>query len=130
MGTVVEPKPLHVIVVGAGESQTPASHLITQILTTPGLAGIAVAHGLRKHNISYELVDRETTPRDRNWGITLSWALPLLEALLPDDLIPSLQRCQPDTSLAVADASAQGVLIRDGATGGECTEQPLSPSNS
>ncbi|KAM7213943.1 hypothetical protein V8F06_010642 [Rhypophila decipiens] len=60
--------PLHVIIVGAG------------------LAGIAIAHGLQKHNIAYTLVERETTPRDRNWGITLSWALPLLESLLPPSL--------------------------------------------
>ncbi|KAK0702788.1 hypothetical protein B0H67DRAFT_500050 [Lasiosphaeris hirsuta] len=95
----MEEKPLHVIVVGAG------------------LAGLAIAHGLRKHSISCQLVDRETTPRDRNWGITLSWALPLLEGLLPPDLVARLQDCQPDTSLPVASAGEQGVLIRDGATG-------------
>ncbi|KAK1750075.1 monooxygenase [Echria macrotheca] len=92
-------KPLHVIVVGAG------------------LAGIAIAHGLKKHNISYVLFDRETTPRDRNWGITLSWALPLLESLLPAELVSQLHLCQPDTSLSVAAASEQGVLVRDGLTG-------------
>ncbi|KAK3314051.1 hypothetical protein B0H66DRAFT_584451 [Apodospora peruviana] len=97
--TLVESKPLHVVVVGAG------------------LAGIAIAHGLRKHGISYRLVDRETTPRDRNWGITLSWALPLLESLLPPALVAQLQACQPDTSLSVASAGEQGVLIRDGGTG-------------
>jgi 2-polyprenyl-6-methoxyphenol hydroxylase-like FAD-dependent oxidoreductase len=70
-----------------------------------------------QHNISYSLVDRETTPRDRNWGITLSWALPLLEGLLPPELVPQLQACQPDVSLSVASAGEQGVLIRDGATG-------------
>ncbi|KAK0649150.1 hypothetical protein B0T16DRAFT_409522 [Cercophora newfieldiana] len=99
MGTVIQDKELHVIVVGAG------------------LAGIAIAHGLRKHNISYQLIDRETTPRDRNWGITLSWALPLLNGLLPPDLASRLQDCQPDTSLSVASAGEQGVLIRDGLTG-------------
>ncbi|KXX73145.1 6-hydroxynicotinate 3-monooxygenase [Madurella mycetomatis] len=72
---------------------------------------------IRQHNISYSLVDRETAPRDRNWGITLSWALPLLESLLPPDLVSQLQACQPDTSLSVSSAGEQGVLIRDGATG-------------
>ncbi|KAK4209485.1 monooxygenase [Rhypophila decipiens] len=92
-------QPLHVIIVGAG------------------LAGIAVAHGLQKHNIGYTLVERETTPRDRNWGITLSWALPLLESLLPPSLTKQLQSCQPDTSLSTDSAGEQGVLIRDGFTG-------------
>jgi hypothetical protein len=69
------------------------------------------------HDISYQLVYRETTTRDRNWGITLSWALSLLDSLLPPDLVSRLQDSQPETSLPVASADEQGVLIRDGATG-------------
>lgn len=91
---------LHVIVVGAG------------------LAGLAIAHGLQRNNIHCTIVDRETTPRDRNWGITLSWALPLLSKLLPEDLYDNLQACQPDPSLDGERAGKEGILIRDGATGG------------
>ncbi|KAF2665532.1 putative monooxygenase [Microthyrium microscopicum] len=92
-------KPLHVIVVGAG------------------LAGLVIAHGLNKRNISYSLYDRESTPRDRSWGITLSWALPLLEQLLPADLFSEIKVCQPDPTLDSKDAGKAGILIRDGSTG-------------
>jgi monoamine oxidase len=45
---------VHVIVIGAG------------------LAGLAIAQGLQKKGISYVIAERETSPRDRNWGITVS----------------------------------------------------------
>ncbi|KAE9992347.1 hypothetical protein EG327_009301 [Venturia inaequalis] len=90
---------LHVIVVGAG------------------LGGLAVAHGLEKNNISYVIVDRETTPRDRNWGVTMSWAHPLIEKLIPADLYANISACQPDQSLDTAGENKETVLIRDGASG-------------
>lgn len=49
MGTVMEEKPLHVIVVGAGELIEQlhcTSHTHTDNIT--GLGGLAIAHGLRK----------------------------------------------------------------------------------
>ena len=70
-----------------------------------------------QNNISYIIVDRETTPRDRNWGITLSWALPLLKELLPEDLYSNLQACQPDPGLDAKVAGEKGILIRDGVSG-------------
>jgi hypothetical protein len=45
---------VHVIVIGAS------------------LAGLAIAQGLQKKGISYVVAERETAPRDRNWGITVS----------------------------------------------------------
>ncbi|KAH8691651.1 putative monooxygenase [Talaromyces proteolyticus] len=92
-------QPMRVIVVGAG------------------LAGLAIAHGLKKNNIPYVIVDRETAPRDRNWAITLGWALPLLQKLLPDNLYDSIQQCQPDPNLDAKLAGQTGLLVRDGATG-------------
>lgn len=89
----------HVIVIGAG------------------LAGLAIAHGLQRNNIRCTIVDREATPRDRSWGITLSWALPLLSKLLPEELFNNLQACQPDPNLDADKAGREGILIRDGVTG-------------
>jgi 2-polyprenyl-6-methoxyphenol hydroxylase-like FAD-dependent oxidoreductase len=57
------------------------------------------------------------TPRDRSWGITLSWALPLLEQLLPAEVYSKLQACQPDPTLDARVAGDEGILIRDGASG-------------
>jgi 2-polyprenyl-6-methoxyphenol hydroxylase-like FAD-dependent oxidoreductase len=62
-------------------------------------------------------VDRETTPRDRSWAITISWGHAQLERLLPFELFASLQSCQPDQSLDVKTSKNQCALVRDGATG-------------
>lgn len=62
-------------------------------------------------------MDRETKPRGRNWGVTLSWADPLFEKLLPEELYANMQVCQPDPNLSVQEAGERGVLIRDGSTG-------------
>ncbi|KIW03413.1 uncharacterized protein PV09_05188 [Verruconis gallopava] len=101
-------KNIHVIVVGAG------------------LAGLATAHGLVKNGISCSIYDRETAPRDRNWGVTLSWAHPLIRQLLPDALYSTLSRCQPDPSLDTKAAGKECVLVRDGATG-ETMVEPRYP---
>ncbi|KAF2101265.1 FAD/NAD(P)-binding domain-containing protein [Rhizodiscina lignyota] len=97
-------KPLHVIVIGAG------------------LAGLTIAQGLKKNGVSHVIVDRETAPRGRNWGITLSWADPLFEKLLPPELYTTLQACQPDKDLTAEAAGQKGILIRDGSTGKAMTE--------
>jgi 2-polyprenyl-6-methoxyphenol hydroxylase-like FAD-dependent oxidoreductase len=70
-----------------------------------------------QNNISYVIVDREASPRDRNWGVTISWAHPLMEKLLPETLYSTLQSCQPDPSLDTKAAGKECILIRDGATG-------------
>ncbi|KAF2399756.1 FAD/NAD(P)-binding domain-containing protein [Trichodelitschia bisporula] len=87
------------------------------IIVGAGLAGLAIAHGLKKNNIPHLILDRESTPRGRNWGITLSWALPLFTDILPERLASNLRQCQPDLSLPSAVAGKKGVLIRDGSTG-------------
>jgi 2-polyprenyl-6-methoxyphenol hydroxylase-like FAD-dependent oxidoreductase len=70
-----------------------------------------------QNNISYMIVDRETTPRDRNWGVTMSWAHPLIEKLIPAELYANIKACQPDESLDTAGENKETVLIRDGASG-------------
>lgn len=82
-----------------------------------GLAGMSLAHGLKKNDIPFTIVDRETSPRGRNWGVTLSWGHAQLERLLPADLWANLQQCQPDASLNVKTSEKQCILVRDGKTG-------------
>lgn len=68
-------------------------------------------------NIAFVIVDRETTPRDRNWCITMSWALPLLQKLLPASVFDSINLCQPDPTTDPAKAGEYGIIVRDGSTG-------------
>lgn len=79
-----------------------------------------------QNNISVILYDRESAPRDRNWGVTISWAHPLMQQLLPDNLYASLSQCQPDPSLDTKAAKKECVLIRDGSTG-ETMVEPHFP---
>lgn len=87
------------------------------IIIGAGLSGLAIAHGLKKNNISFAVFEKEITPRDRNWGVTISWAIPFLEKCLPPELFARLQECQPDPGLNNKAEGKETVLIRDGATG-------------
>ncbi|KIW12086.1 hypothetical protein PV08_09360 [Exophiala spinifera] len=100
-------KPLKVIVVGAG------------------LSGLAIAQGLKKNGIDYVVVDKESEPRDRNWGVTIAWSHPFLQELLPPELFDRLAECQPDTKLNSKEAGCESVIIRDGATGETIVEPPF-----
>ncbi|PWY75043.1 FAD/NAD(P)-binding domain-containing protein [Aspergillus heteromorphus CBS 117.55] len=86
------------------------------------------AHGLQKsqHGISYIVVDRETGPRNRNWGVTINWAHTLLDEILPPRLRAELASCQPDESLDIDAVGIDYALIRNGATG-EPIATPRSP---
>ncbi|KIX92475.1 uncharacterized protein Z520_11795 [Fonsecaea multimorphosa CBS 102226] len=100
-------QPLRVIVVGAG------------------LSGLAIAQGLEKNGIDYVVVDKESEPRDRNWGVTIAWSLPLLAQLLPEALYDRLPECQPDPGLDTKAAGFESVIIRDGQTGATIVQPPF-----
>lgn len=63
------------------------------------------------------IVDREMVPRDRNWCITMSWALPLLQKLIPKDIYDNLNQCQPDPTTDPNETGKYGIVIRDGSNG-------------
>lgn len=71
------------------------------------------------------MVDKESEPRDRNWGVTIAWSHPFLQELLPEELFARLAECQPDTKLNSKDAGCESVMIRDGATGETIVEPPF-----
>ncbi|ORY61036.1 monooxygenase [Pseudomassariella vexata] len=100
-------KPLRVIVIGAG------------------LSGLAIAQGLKKNDIDCVVVDKESTPRDRNWGVTIAWSHPFLQKLLPENLWNRLHECQPDPALDSREAGCESVIIRDGQSGQTMVEPPF-----
>jgi hypothetical protein len=78
-----------------------------------------------QNGISYVVLDRETAPRDRNWGVTISWSHPEIEKLLPEDLWKRIKECQPDPGLDSKEAKCESVLLRDGKTGETMVEPPF-----
>jgi hypothetical protein len=71
------------------------------------------------------VVDKEASPRDRNWGVTIAWSHPQLAKLLSEELYARLPECQPDPSLDTKVAGFESVIIRDGKTGETIVEPPF-----
>jgi cation diffusion facilitator CzcD-associated flavoprotein CzcO len=46
---------------------------IKVIIIGAGLSGLAIAHGLRRNGIAFEIFEKEAVPRDRNWGVTVTY---------------------------------------------------------
>ena len=64
-------------------------------------------------------------PRDRNWGVTISWSHPDIEKLLPEDVFKRIRDCQPDPTLDSKERKCESVLLRDGKTGETMVEPPF-----
>ncbi|KAL2424170.1 FAD-dependent monooxygenase phnB [Exophiala dermatitidis] len=77
------------------------------------------------NGIDYVVVDKETSPRDRNWGVTIAWSHPFLAQLLPEELFSRLAECQPDPHLDSKEAGFESVIIRDGKTGATMVQPPF-----
>src|ERR1700743_2984545 len=78
-----------------------------------------------QNGIDYVIVDKEASPRNRKWGVTIAWSHPLLAKLLPEDLYKRLPECQPDPGLDTKAAGFESVIIRDGQTGVTLVEPPF-----
>jgi predicted NAD/FAD-dependent oxidoreductase len=60
-----------------------------------GICGLLIAQGLRKHGISFEIFEKETSAgRSRDWGMAYFWSADYLPYLLPPDLVARLQEAQ------------------------------------
>ncbi|OAA49722.1 FAD dependent oxidoreductase [Beauveria brongniartii RCEF 3172] len=66
-----------------------------------GVVGLALAHGLKKHGIPFEIYERDDhiDARPHGWAITLHWALPFLQELLDDETIKGIDGVQVDPSV-------------------------------
>ncbi|UNI13939.1 hypothetical protein JDV02_000627 [Purpureocillium takamizusanense] len=64
-----------------------------------GLTGLLAAHGLYKNGFNAVVFDRDPGPdaRERDWTMLMHWALPMLEELLPEDIVGDLPQafCNP-----------------------------------
>lgn len=66
-------------------------------LMVTGICGLLIAQGLKKHGISFEILEKETSAgRSRDWGMAYFWSADYLPYLLPTDLVERLQEIQVD----------------------------------
>ena len=70
-----------------------------------------------QNNIPFAIFDKDPSPRDRAWGVTISWAHPDIATLLPPELYERLKEVQPDPTLDSKERGCESVMLRDGATG-------------
>ncbi|CAK7233866.1 hypothetical protein SBRCBS47491_008756 [Sporothrix bragantina] len=94
-----------------------------------GLTGLLAAHGLKKNGFDVVIFDGEAhiDARPRDWTIVLHWALPVMQALLPDDVAAKLPRsiCNPDLEF---DANAESFPVYNGITGDLMFASPMPGS--
>ncbi|EJP64884.1 monooxygenase-like protein [Beauveria bassiana ARSEF 2860] len=66
-----------------------------------GVVGLALAHGLKKHGIPFQIYERDDhiDARPHGWAITLHWALPFLQELLDEETIQGIDGVQVDPSV-------------------------------
>jgi 2-polyprenyl-6-methoxyphenol hydroxylase-like FAD-dependent oxidoreductase len=64
-----------------------------------GITGLILAQALRFHRIPYEIYERDPSQDSRTshgWGLTIHWALPTLQSLLPPSLFARLREAEVD----------------------------------
>ncbi|KAH8886316.1 putative monooxygenase [Thozetella sp. PMI_491] len=83
-----------------------------------GLTGLLVAQGLKKHGFDVNIYDRDLglDSRRRDWTILIHWAMPLLQEMLPDDVLAKMPEaiCNPHLEFTL---EVETLPIFNGATG-------------
>ncbi|KAG9235773.1 hypothetical protein BJ875DRAFT_257864 [Amylocarpus encephaloides] len=66
------------------------------IIIGAGVIGLLLAQALKQSSIAFRIFDRDASisSRPAGWGLTVHWALPALEELLPAALLDQLSRVQ------------------------------------
>ncbi|KAG0125920.1 hypothetical protein HOY82DRAFT_587403 [Tuber indicum] len=70
-----------------------------------GIVGITLAQALKKNDIPFTIFERDSGPdaRGQGWAVTVHWAMPYLEACLPDQLRERLAGVQVDPEVGKVD---------------------------
>ncbi|RYC62294.1 hypothetical protein CHU98_g3907 [Xylaria longipes] len=68
------------------------------IIIGAGIVGLALAQGLKKEGIPFQIYERDETldHRSAGWGITIHWALEALESCLPKEAFAKIDDAQVD----------------------------------
>ncbi|KAI4606446.1 hypothetical protein J4E80_010198 [Alternaria sp. BMP 0032] len=96
------------------------------LLTHQGPAGCALAHGLKKAGISFNIYDKGADVyRHRHWAFTLGWARPYLFDLIPEELSAQINSCQVDPYVDCAALGEDRIVIYNGQTREEAFAFPI-----
>ncbi|KAF2193701.1 FAD/NAD(P)-binding domain-containing protein [Zopfia rhizophila CBS 207.26] len=91
-----------------------------------GPAGCALAHGLKKANITFSIFDKgEDVYRNRHWAFTLGWGRPYLLEMLPEELGAKINSCQVDPSIDCAAIGEDKIVLYNGQTREAAFEFPI-----
>ncbi|KAF2830836.1 FAD/NAD(P)-binding domain-containing protein [Ophiobolus disseminans] len=96
------------------------------IIIGAGPAGCALAHGLKKAGISFNIYDKGADVyRHRHWAFTLGWARPYLFEMLPEELSAQINTCQVDPYVDCAAIGEDRIVIYNGETRDETFAFPI-----
>ncbi|MCJ1302892.1 hypothetical protein MMC08_005697 [Hypocenomyce scalaris] len=82
-----------------------------------------------KVGIDYSIFESESTgtrPRTREWGMSIHWSRPLLNTLLPDDLLVKMREAQVDPSYDPSNSAGYAVPFYNGKTGAHIMNIPMT----
>ncbi|THY76244.1 hypothetical protein D6C95_09983 [Aureobasidium pullulans] len=79
----------------------------------------------RQQKIPFTILERDASAdvREQGWAITLHWALPLLEEMLPQRLIAQIEKCQVNAEVAADDPGDFKLINLE-----DCSEISNTPS--
>ncbi|KAF2036439.1 FAD/NAD(P)-binding domain-containing protein [Setomelanomma holmii] len=96
------------------------------IVIGAGPAGCALAHGLKKAGIAFNIYDRGADVfRHRHWAFTLGWARPYLFDMIPEELSAQINTCQVDPYVDCAAIGEDRIVIYNGQTREEAFAFPI-----
>ncbi|THZ14444.1 hypothetical protein D6C89_10138 [Aureobasidium pullulans] len=90
-----------------------------------GIVGLTLGQAFKSQKIPFTILERDASAdvREQGWAITLHWALPLLEEMLPQRLIAQIEKCQVNAEVAEDDPGDFKLINLE-----DCSEISNTPS--
>ncbi|TLD23761.1 hypothetical protein PspLS_06706 [Pyricularia sp. CBS 133598] len=109
----------------AVEDKTPkASEALPVLIIGSGSAGLALAQGLKKHNVPAIVFERDSSlDQARRWGFVMVWSAPILKSLITEDAWSRSHTTLSDPSLPVKEVDT--IPMYNGATGVHLVDFPF-----
>ncbi len=89
---------------------------------------VLAANEIDKAGIDFTVFESEDTgsrSKAREWGMTIHWSRPMLESILPQNLLAKLREAQVDPSFDYEKAGGYSVPFYNGKTGEHIISMPM-----